>query len=187
MNEYLEENDGGEHPSFKDPLFYDTELTEQGVSEAREAASTAAGLQPVPQLIVSSPLQRALHTADLTFPNTCTPRLALSLARERTYFSSDVGQPRCDLERQWPHWSFDGVPDNIWWLDHSEEKGDPQAIIKESKEHFQERMKALQRYLCNRSEDCIALVTHRDVIENLAGTSPKNCQFLTIKLELAEL
>jgi broad specificity phosphatase PhoE len=47
-----------------------------------------------PELIVSSPLSRALHTADLAFPASEVPRMMLPLARERLWLSSDVGQPR---------------------------------------------------------------------------------------------
>ena len=47
-----------------------------------------------PELLVSSPLSRALHTADLAFQDADIPRLVLPLARERLWLSSDVGQPR---------------------------------------------------------------------------------------------
>lgn len=47
-----------------------------------------------PELVVSSPLARALHTADLAFPASNVPRIMLPIARERLYLSSDVGQPR---------------------------------------------------------------------------------------------
>ena len=43
---------------------------------------------------MSSPLARALHTADLAFPASKVPRIMLPIARERLYLSSDVGQPR---------------------------------------------------------------------------------------------
>ena len=39
---------------------------------------------------------------------------------------------RSELERLWPHWSFKGVDEEIWWLDHAEDKSNPKAVIKES-------------------------------------------------------
>ena len=73
---------------------YDTKLTKRGIEEAKQASKKADGLQPCPDLLLSSPLSRALHTADITFKDFKGQRLALSLARERTYFASDVGVRR---------------------------------------------------------------------------------------------
>ena len=39
---------------------------------------------------------------------------------------------RSELEQLWPHWSFKGVGEEIWWLDHAEDKSNPKAVIKES-------------------------------------------------------
>ena len=73
---------------------YDTALTRTGVEQAKAAAKHSKHLRPPPELIIASPLSRALHTADLclpqsTYPN--VPRVAHPLARERLYLSSDVG------------------------------------------------------------------------------------------------
>ena len=76
------------------PDRYDTKLTEKGVREAERASAELAKLNPAPQILLSSPLTRALHTADVTFSEFSGPRLALGLARERTYFASDVGVKR---------------------------------------------------------------------------------------------
>jgi broad specificity phosphatase PhoE len=75
---------------------YDTGLTDVGVEQARAAARKARGLQPAPELLVASPLSRALHTADIAFPagSTACPRIMHPLARERLYLSSDVGLTR---------------------------------------------------------------------------------------------
>lgn len=73
---------------------YDTKLTAQGREEAVRASSAAQALNPAPEVILSSPLSRALQTADLTFDSMECPRLAVGLARERTYFASDVGVKR---------------------------------------------------------------------------------------------
>jgi len=73
---------------------YDTKLTAQGEQEATNAIQEAGQLKPTPDIIISSPLTRALQTADITFADFAGPRLALGLARERTYFASDVGIER---------------------------------------------------------------------------------------------
>lgn len=75
---------------------FDTSLTDVGVEQARKAKGKAKGLRPTPELLVVSPLSRALHTADLAFPSSSVdcPRILHPLARERLYLSSDVGLPR---------------------------------------------------------------------------------------------
>ena len=125
MNVYLSHNPYGS-PGFEDPLMwvqhtltgplytdmcitrqlrlkghphvcsFDTSLTDVGVEQAQKAKGKANGLRPTPELLVVSPLSRALHTADLAFPPSTVdcPRIMHPLARERLYLSSDVGLPR---------------------------------------------------------------------------------------------
>lgn len=66
MNVYLSRN-AYDSPGFRDPMMYDTRLTAAGAAGARAAAKLCAGLQPRPQLLVVSPLTRALQTAEHAF------------------------------------------------------------------------------------------------------------------------
>ena len=73
---------------------YDTKLTPEGVWQAEQAQSKALQLHPVPEVLIVSPLTRALHTAELAFPSAkcqIPRRIAHPLARERVYLSSDIG------------------------------------------------------------------------------------------------
>ena len=72
-----------------DPRF-DTTLTEKGQQQAVAAAAKVDRMTYLPQLIVSSPLTRALHTADLAFDAVPCLRMAHPLATERLEHSSDV-------------------------------------------------------------------------------------------------
>ena len=38
---------------------------------------------------------------------------------------------RSELEKLWPHWSFEGVKEEVWWLDHTPEKDNPKRVITE--------------------------------------------------------
>ena len=69
---------------------YDTTLTELGTAQATGASEKVARMQYLPDLIVSSPLTRALHTAELAFCGVPCARLAHPLASERLEHSSDV-------------------------------------------------------------------------------------------------
>jgi broad specificity phosphatase PhoE len=115
--------------SFKDPLLYDTKLTREGEKQARasrapprhvsgpdaclgrQASSLVrrvATLSPPPQLLVASPLRRALRTAELAFASAAMPpalpRLVTPLCRERLYHSSDVGRAPAVLAAEHPTW-----------------------------------------------------------------------------------
>ena len=80
------------------PCSFDTKLTDQGKQEARDAIAKAISLIPPPELLLSSPLSRALQTAEIAFEKFSGKRMALSLARERTYFASDVGISRQEFK-----------------------------------------------------------------------------------------
>jgi len=67
-----------------------------------------ASLSPPPQLLVASPLRRALRTAELAFasapPPPALPRLVTPLCRERLYHSSDVGRAPALVAAEHPTW-----------------------------------------------------------------------------------
>jgi hypothetical protein len=55
-----------------------------------------------PQLLVISPLTRALETAESAFRTLQAPSLIQPLCRERLYHSSDVGRHRSALQQEFP-------------------------------------------------------------------------------------
>tara|TARA_B100000482_G_scaffold171847_1_gene138939 strand:+ start:658 stop:927 length:270 start_codon:yes stop_codon:yes gene_type:complete len=52
---------------FVDPLFYDTRLTKKGAEQAASLAPVTRFLNPAPEVLIASPLHRAMTTADLAF------------------------------------------------------------------------------------------------------------------------
>jgi len=73
------------------------------------------------QVVVVSPLTRALQTADLVFGGLPWPHVVQPLAAERLYLSSDVGRHRELLEQDFPHHDFSYLPlgqelqSAAWW------------------------------------------------------------------------
>lgn len=120
MNEYLHKQCSYYSPDFKDPLIFDTRLTRDGERRAREAVGKATALRPRPELIVASPLTRALQTAELAFApllDAGVPCLALPLARERLFLSSDVGREGAELAAEFPRWRESLLAlEGRWWL-----------------------------------------------------------------------
>lgn len=81
MNDYLHVNHWAA-PDFTDPGLYDTRLTEVGRRQAASLRAVTAALDPPPQVLVASPLSRALMTAELAFEGTYDgPKLVCALAR----------------------------------------------------------------------------------------------------------
>ena len=80
-------------PNFVDPDIRDAPLEPSGLAGARALREPLARDAADVELVVSSPLTRALATADAAFDDALTrgvPALALPLAAERCYMTSDV-------------------------------------------------------------------------------------------------
>lgn len=168
---------------YKDPLLYDTVLSDEGYKQATHAEQEAAQLFPQPQLIVSSPLTRALQTAEITFRHAQCRRSVCHWASERVYHASDVGTEVSKLKPQWPAWDFAAVPSGeVWWHTH-----DPQnlkTVSEQSDGEFDIRMRHLVAWLKEQPEDCIALVSHWGVLGWLCqGKGFRNAQLHTITIE----
>lgn len=158
--------------NFSDPGIFDAPLTQLGIDQASNTPP------PSVDLVVSSPLTRALQTTQGVF-GTNQKVLALPLASERVYLSSDVGTPTPILRERWPNVSFDRMPEEWWYRgDKNLEWRPPGEYLcpGEPKKEFMERMAALKKWLLGREEDSIALVCHWGVCYSLTGLDFDNCQ-----------
>jgi len=166
MNEVLSKHRWGD-PNFNDAELWDTRLTEIGQNQARQLNELIRDPNSKyhhlleTELIVSSPLSRALHTAELAFSKTrlfheeesmlmmmpssssssgkkTSPplRLVHPLASERVYLSSDTGRPHAELRQEFPRWDYSLLqPQDKWWFHHP--SFEPQRIQKgESVENY---------------------------------------------------
>jgi broad specificity phosphatase PhoE len=80
---------------------YDTRLTPAGKAGAQRAAARAEALTPPPDVLVVSPLARAIQTAQLAWlPHFSGPVVIEPLARERVWLSSDVGSHPSTLKAE---------------------------------------------------------------------------------------
>ncbi|PNH09274.1 hypothetical protein TSOC_004130 [Tetrabaena socialis] len=176
MNEYLTVHKH-DAEGFKDPLMYDTVLTARGREGAQAAMKAAERLNPKPELLVVSPLTRALETAQLAFlPHYEGPVLVEPLVRERVWHASDIGSSREQLGATFPdgRYDFDSLPD-VWW--HCVDPADPRAVGLEPQAVFKARVLELRRWLAARPERCIALVAHWGLINELTdGAEFANCE-----------
>jgi broad specificity phosphatase PhoE len=88
-----------------DDTLLDSPLTDRGKEQARHAAEVVKALQaskglPEPTEVLVSPLQRALQTADLVFPNCRNIHVRLELQERQTGKPCDTRQPASTMLRR---------------------------------------------------------------------------------------
>ena len=208
MNEILAQRPWGSK-GFVDAQLHDTRLSKSGIELAmktnerllEKAAEHDSVLSNV-ELVVSSPLTRALHTTELVLKNTplyssaaATKKLlALPLAAERLYLSSDVGRPREHLQQDFPSWDFSLLPhenQTPWWYTHDatkmkdyvewRPKGNYHGLKGEPEEDFIHRMQCLKAWLEARPEKRILLTAHWGVIRALTKLDTRNCEIRPVE------
>ncbi len=212
MNEYLSRGGFGSH-DFTDIFttpeqqqkYHDTPLSPFGLKQAR-----ILGSESIPpkftkncDLVVTSPLTRALQTFDLgikpylpisdTSNAIAIPIVALPYAAERLYLISDVGRPIREVQNEFPYVDFQSsfeetdTNDELWWYqpsnlesyDEWRPTGQQQkyACPAEPYDVFNVRMSRLYYWLQNRPEMNIIVVCHHGVIDWMLDLSFANCQY----------
>lgn len=177
---------------FKDPNLWDTRLSKSGLALAESVHQKLKQRRlrvdfSKVELVCSSPLTRALDTAEImlrdgVLPDN-VPRLAQPLLRERLYLASDVGQPKSALTANYAAWNFALLDDAPWWYTQPPEApvvpdwrpkgtyacpGEPQAV-------FHDRISELKQWLLARPEQEIVIVAHWGLLKGLFGISAENC------------
>ncbi len=100
---------------------FDSSLTELGENQATHAGRQLRDALLNIDMVVSSPLSRALRTADLVFPPTDTSQYSAGLIKPRRVCVEDLREingsflnakrrPRAELEQKFPHWNFEHIP-----------------------------------------------------------------------------
>jgi broad specificity phosphatase PhoE len=163
-----------------DPGHRDARLTPRGQAQAREARQR---LTDIPfELVVVSPLTRAIETAAIVFgehPN--QPRVLVEvLHRECQESSCDVGRATSEIAAEFPHLDVGHLPE-IWW--HAEPGCEVGGYPVEPRHLFDARVAGFRDWLRTRPESTIAVVGHGTFFYHLTGTFLENCA--TIELDLA--
>ncbi|MBI3453029.1 MAG: histidine phosphatase family protein [Rhodospirillales bacterium] len=157
-----------------DPGICDPRLTEQG---RRQAALAAPALREAGvRRLVSSPYTRALETATIIADALGLAVSIEPLVRERAAFVCDVGSPRGELARRFPHLRFDHL-DDVWWHDHVG-RG-----VAETEDELNARMLAFRQTMAAAPDwPHVAVVTHWGFIRALTGRPVSNCEVVRVNL-----
>lgn len=143
-------------------------------------------------LVVCSPLSRALHTASLAFAGDRfkhVPRLVHAGIRERMWLSSDVGSPSSVLASTWSDkgWDFASLEETWWHTDSNWQQNEWRApgeylAAGEPEDPFRQRLADFKDWLLARPEGRIAVVAHWGTIYGLTGKSLDNCEAVDMRL-----
>ena len=185
------------YEAFTDPLWRDTVLTPLGQDQARALVGDAR--LAAAELIVCSPLTRALRTCELAYGGgpeglpAGARVVAEPLAREKMWHSSDVGRPTRQLVEEYPFIDFSRLASDWWqWgADSGERRRRIDAYIsggdavtctppEEPSEEFALRCLALIGFLEEQRAASIAVFCHWGVIAQLTGEDPRNCDVVTV-------
>eukprot|EP00614_Pseudopedinella_elastica_P030122 CAMPEP_0172633392 /NCGR_PEP_ID=MMETSP1068-20121228/189198_1 /TAXON_ID=35684 /ORGANISM="Pseudopedinella elastica, Strain CCMP716" /LENGTH=251 /DNA_ID=CAMNT_0013445077 /DNA_START=60 /DNA_END=815 /DNA_ORIENTATION=- len=178
---------------FKDAGLYDTRLTTRGALQARKLGDYFSLNDPGVELLVCSPLTRALETARHVFSDqNVSPgmqKTVSALCAERVYLSSDIGRSPSELSKEFDFADISGLGDP-WWFT----PGDSRVVDEwrpagtyccpgEPLEVFHSRLGRFKAWLGGRPEKTIAVVSHWGVIAALTGRSVRNCEVVEIDLK----
>lgn len=161
-----------------EPKWRDALLSEEGLSQARRLRREVASLGV--ELVVTSPLSRAVQTALLAFEGLGIPLLVQPLAREWRYTYCDIGRSGAELAARFPGLDFAHLEES-WWYEGG---GGADGFVEEPAEHVGRRIQQLVGWLEARSERHIAVVGHGAFFEKMTGICLPNCGKLTLHLEV---
>ena len=100
-----------------DPFLFDADLSPEGISQSQTLLSQTESIPP-PELIVVSPLRRALSTMELGLKHwieSGVEVLVHPLAIELLDTACDVGTPRTELVKIYPHYDFGLIEEELFW------------------------------------------------------------------------
>jgi len=154
-----------------DPALRDARLTSLGRQQASALTDEITTLHDI-ELVVTSPLTRAIQTTLAAFAHHPAPRIVHSLHRERLESFCDVGRGPLDLATDFPLLRFDHL-DDPWWHVLPDHAG-PFAL--EPMDALQQRVSEFADWLSGRTEQTIAVVGHGTFLRMLTDVAFDNAQ-----------
>jgi broad specificity phosphatase PhoE len=143
----------------RDPRLRDASLTKEGLRQAQDLIEYEFGDEP--ELIVSSPLTRALHTALVGFPNHAKILIHYDLAEVGSRVPENTPRPIQKVLRELETNRVDAItllPDT--W---------PTVLYDGSHNRVKAIRRAMQYLFEERMEETIAVVCHFNVIRQILG------------------
>jgi len=173
----------------EDPLTFDARLSELGEQQVIELSSKVIDLDV--ELVVTSPLTRAIQTAVGAFRNRNVPIIVCHLHREILGASCDIGRHPEILAGEFPHLTFSHL-EKVWWYIPDDMKNVETFVSEEHyvsngfyehNESVEQRIEEFKKWIKSRKETKIAVVGHHDFFRELSGgVKLRNCGIHTLLL-----
>ncbi len=165
-----------------DPGHIDARLTEVGHLQVASARQLMANM-PRPDLVISTPLTRALQTTLGIFGDTGVPVEVNGHHREHLESFCDLGRSPAELAAEFPGLVFDHL-DETWWhngpVDHRGLPVEPHAV-------FADRVESFSHWLAEHPSAVVAVVGHGAFFRQLTGRGFANCEIVPWSPEVARL
>ena len=176
--------------ALSDPMIFDPPLSPLGLQQllALGRLSAQQRLTSRAQLLICSPLRRAIDTALAVLGDAYNPALPASpspppyplpvlispLITEVLDTSADIGSDPSTLASMYPALSFSHLPP-AWW--YHKDPAQPRAITDEPLPHLQARIDRFCQEAMRRSERALIVVSHSSFIRRITGARSKiaNC------------
>jgi broad specificity phosphatase PhoE len=155
-----------------DPMLHDAPLSPLGYQQAAALRKTLAATSF--DLVVTSPLTRALQTCLGIFDGRGIPYLVETLHREHRGSSCDIGRSPLELAKEFPAFTFDHLEDPWWYVDA--------AGGTEPEDLLMARVSGFRDWLTSRSEQSIAVIGHGTFFSRLAGRQLANCEMCLLNV-----
>jgi len=168
--EYIDEN--------YDPFLFDARLTDIGRDQAKSLRTLINSTLHDVELIVSSPLSRAIDTARIAFAELLDNRkeLKIKIIKHHSEYlcdSDDNGRPLSEIRLDFPDCDFEELNEEHWWYIPDHLKSNQQYVInyqehfrkkryREPYEDLKQRFKEFKQWLSERTERKIVVVGHSD-------------------------
>ena len=147
-----------------DPRLRDAPLTALGRAQADVLHDEVIGRREI-ELVVVSPLTRAVQTTLAAFAGHPAPRLVHDLPREHLQSFCDIGRAPAALSREFPALAFDHLADPWWHVGENVEG----PFAPEPDELLTARVAGFAEWLSARPEAEIAVVGHGGFLRRLTG------------------
>jgi len=166
-----------------DPGLYDPDVSPHGekqLTTLRERVLREK-LNEETEVVIYSPLQRAIKTMLAAFPDDSVPRVVDPACREVMDTTGDIGKNKQDLYQSFPSLDFSSLEDNWWYYDQT--KG-PNVAVDEPRANLMKRCEDFKATLNARDEKVIAVVSHSMFIKTISYTQSKlpNCGIMQCTL-----
>ncbi len=163
--------------SIGDPMVRDAPLTDLGHEQARALQERFCGVDDI-ELVVISPLTRAIQTALCAFDGHSAPKLIIDTHREYLDNYCDVGRAPAELAAEFGMLAFDHLPNPWWYVDSASTA----PYEKEPQDVYARRIEAFALWLKARPEQRIAVVGHGNFLYRLTGHVFANTEVLVGEL-----